>query len=300
MLYSFFHATAWPMTPLIPGQPGHIILVLFGITAAATLAFLLGRPLKTILRPQTVLFSCGLFLLFGELYKQGFLYFIVHQNRYNWWYFPFQLCSIPMYLCLLYPIACRRTRGHFQDTIATFLQDFAFLGGIMALLVPDGFLWPYLTLTLHGFLWHFLLVFLSLYCHICGLSSHNLPGFIRALSLYAFCCLTATFINTAVQLSVYPESYADMFYINCFFPSEQPVFHEISAALGNFWGHLAYALATCCGAWMIHCCFAHFHKTLESPANLCYGGRESKKQASGHKACPEVPIKNKEEFSKQP
>lgn len=41
---------------------------------------------------------CGIILAFGELYKQLFLYVIVNHGKYDWWYFPFQLCSTPMYL----------------------------------------------------------------------------------------------------------------------------------------------------------------------------------------------------------
>ena len=85
-----------------------------------------------------------------------------------------------------------------------------------------------------------------------GLTDFGEHGFAKIIPLYAAFCLLATFINTAVQLTVYPASYADMFYINCFFPSEQPVFHQISLALGNGWGHLAYLLASCLGAFFIH------------------------------------------------
>ena len=56
-----------------------------------------------------ILFCCGLFLSASELYKQLFLYYMINQGRYDWWYFPFQLCSLPMYFCLLLPFlpACR-------------------------------------------------------------------------------------------------------------------------------------------------------------------------------------------------
>ena len=48
-------------------------------------------------------FTCGLFMLSGEIWKQLTLTFILGGGQYNWWYFPFQLCSIPMYILLIYP-----------------------------------------------------------------------------------------------------------------------------------------------------------------------------------------------------
>lgn len=242
LLYSFFSAIAWPMTQPVSGGSFHLLFTFFGAALASGLAVLFAR--KCFILPEKVLFSCGLLLLLSELVKQGFLFFIIYNRHFNWWYFPFQLCSIPMYLCLLYPSAAR---CGLSAPIMVFLQDFGLLGGIMALIVPDGFLWPYWILTLHGFFWHFLLVFLGLYCHFNGVS-----GFFYSLPIYFFCAGIAVLINTGVQLWIYPESYADMFYINCFFPSEQPLFSEISKTLGNFWGHLAYVLASCIGAGGIH------------------------------------------------
>ena len=79
-----------------------------------------------------------------ELYKQAFLYVIEFHGHFDWWYFPFQLCSIPMYICLAAPFL------HSEKTLrraATFLQDFGLLGGIMALAVPPGLMHPYWTMT---------------------------------------------------------------------------------------------------------------------------------------------------------
>ena len=50
---------------------------------------------------DSLLFLCGLILALTEVYKQLFIYYIENNGRYDWWYFPFQLCSIPMYLGLL-------------------------------------------------------------------------------------------------------------------------------------------------------------------------------------------------------
>lgn len=267
LFYSFFSATAFSMETPLPGGPFHLTLTAFGLAASIAAALFLSRfsqknPLgrRILFRPETLLFICGLLLLLSELYKQGFLYFIVFNRHFNWWYFPFQLCSIPMYLCLLFPLLERM--GLALPT-AVFLQDFGLLGGIMALMIPDGFLWPYWLLTLHGFVWHFLLVFLSLFCCFSGLSSSPSSRFSQCLPIYFLCAGAAALINTGVQLFLYPETYADLFYINCFFPSEQPVFSEISLALGNLWGHLAYLLSSCVGAGIIHVIFsAANHKKI--------------------------------------
>jgi len=237
---------------LYPYSLFHIFLAVSGSMFAAFAAF---RLAACSIKPERVLFFCGLILAVMEIYKQAFLYLVVNEGQYDWWYFPFQLCSVPMYFSMIYPFVPLLTRKNAKNllkSIAAFLQDFGILGGIMALAVPDGFFYPYLTLTFHGFFWHFMLIFLGLYCKKKGLADSGDRGFVRMLPLYFICCGIAALINTAVQMTVYPSGYADLFYINCFFPSEQPFFRQISLALGNVWGHGAYILASCTGAYLIH------------------------------------------------
>lgn len=247
MFQALLEYTAWPMKKPAPYSLFHLLITLTGTAAAFLAAFFLSR--KKNIPAGRIIFGCGIILAAAEIYKQLFLYHIVRQGSFDWWYFPFQLCSIPMYLCLLYPVCLKKHTP-------VFLQDFGLLGGITALLFPEGFLHPYVALTLHGFIWHFILVFLALYCHGAGLCQKPGRSFCRALVIYFFCLAGAVGINAFVQQNLYPAGFADMFYINCTFPSAQPVFHQISLILGNFWGHFAYILASCLGAGLIHLSFS--------------------------------------------
>ena len=59
----------------------------------------------------------GIILLLSEIWKQYTLTFVLNNGEYQWSYIPFQLCSMPMYLCLFlglsgsydngYPVCCR-------------------------------------------------------------------------------------------------------------------------------------------------------------------------------------------------
>lgn len=95
---ALFQMSSWPMRTPVPYSGFHLVFGGAGILAAIFLAWKLSRG-----RHLHVLSACGLILAVSEIYKQGFLYYIVNGEQYDWWYFPFQLCSIPMYLCLLLP-----------------------------------------------------------------------------------------------------------------------------------------------------------------------------------------------------
>ena len=249
-------ATAWPMDPPAPYSPFHLCLLLAGIplsilaacAAAGSRKGKMAGKRKTAASWDPLLFFCGLLLAISEIYKQLFLYEIVNGGRYDWWYFPFQLCSIPMYLCLLLPLLSFSGLQSLRLAVYTFLQDFGLLGGVMALLEPSGLMHPYWTLTLHGFLWHFMLIFLGLYCALRGRAGKEIRDFFRTVPLFLVCCVIATAIN----IGSHPYGNADMFYISPYYPNGQIVFYQIALEIGVAAGNLVYLTGVLAGGFLFH------------------------------------------------
>lgn len=195
------------------------------------------------------LFGCGVFLAATEIAKQLVLAFIVEPGAYDWWYFPFQLCSIPMYLCLLLPWMPKNMRTIF----CTFMQDFNLLGGAAALIVSDGFPRSHWYLSLHAYVWHILLLYIGMYVALSGRVDNSSRGYYETLPLFTVCCAIATIINVLA-----PDNRADMFYISPYHPSEQLLFHEIGVNWGILPGHLLYLFSICLGAYILHVVFRRY------------------------------------------
>lgn len=262
--------TAWPMVAPTPYSAFHILFAASGILCAGSLAWKLRRVTSGMF--YRVLFLCGALLAFSEVYKQLFLYYIVGQGHYDWWYFPFQLCSLPMYLCLLLPLF----REHaFGRILCTFLQDFGLLGGIMALAEPSGLFHPYWTLTLHGLLWHVMLIFISLFVAFADNGpfitrdsgsgrppetsrEQSLLCYLQMLPTFTFFCLIATLINTLTHGA------ADMFYISPYYPVTQVVFDQISIHFGTGIGIMVYLLSVCLGGFLCHMGLRFFRHRITS------------------------------------
>lgn len=241
-----------------PYGPFHLILTALGVGVALLAArALAARPRRN------VLFVCGLVLGASELYKQGFLYYVVNNCRYDWWYFPFQLCSVPMYLCLAMPFLDRGTYNRARRAVCTFLQDFGLLGGVMALAEPTGLMHPYLTLTLHGLCWHFMLIFIGLYCALNGKAARKPSGYAAVLPLFTACCAVATLINVAAH----PYGYADMFYISPYYPNEQIIFHQIALEIGIAAGNIIYLTGVALGGFICHLCCGRIKPMLPEGRN---------------------------------
>lgn len=199
-------------------------------------------PDKTVSR---ILFGCGVFLAACELYKQLFLYMIINHGAYDWWFFPFQLCSIPMYLCLILPLV---PAGRLKRALYTFMQDYGVIGGIAALAVPEGFSHIHWSLTLHGYAWHIVLILIGLFIMLTGSAEKSRRGFLDTFPLFIGCCLIAT----AVNLLAPGRGRADMFYITPYYPTTQPVFHEIALRLGILPSNLLYLAVVCLGGYVAH------------------------------------------------
>ena len=199
-----------------------------------------------------ILMGLGFALL--EVFKQIYLIRNVFEGGYNVWYVPFQLCSMPIYL---FPTAWYLGRRgglnersqRLRRTLLTFLMDYGFLGGVMALTVRDGFTFPeHPLLTAHGWIWHLGMIAAALLIMWKGEGDLSIKGWLRTLPLFLALALMAEIINVA--LHGYGD--CDMFYISPYHLSSQPVFRDVDAAVGRPAGILIYLGAVCFGAFLSH------------------------------------------------
>ena len=132
------------------------------------------------------------------------------------------------------------------------MQDFNLLGGVAALIVSEGFRGIHWSLTLHGYLWHLLLVLIGLFVFAGGRSDLSRMGYLRTLPVFFCSCMIAFLINILAP----GHGQADMFYISPYYPSTQPVFHEIALVIGILPANLLYLFTICLGAALLHLLFS--------------------------------------------
>ena len=208
---------------------------------------------------------CGWVLVVMEIYKQLFLYYIVNDGVYDWWYFPFQLCSAPMYLCILLPLI---KQGRHRAAVLTFLATYTFIGALATFIVPEDILRSYVTLTFHGFIWHGLLLFISLTIALSGMADLTKNGFARATALFLVMCVIAVMINIAVEPAMQAahsggllsNSYAAMFYLNPYHISPQPIVCTVQKSAGIPLGLALYVLVIILAACAVDHLFSKFCK----------------------------------------
>ena len=145
MLDSFFESISWPMEPPPAYGAFHILFTLIGFAVCGFSAWKLRNVSDK--AAGLILFFCGLVLSLSEVFKQFFCFYVIADNTYHWGEFPFQLCSIPMYMCLIAPWL---KPGKAQRAMYSFMVLYNLLGGAIAFAEPSGLLHGHLFLTIHS------------------------------------------------------------------------------------------------------------------------------------------------------
>ncbi len=174
-----------------PGNYGwyHIMWLCIMVITAFLLCYFFGkRHDKKV--DNKVIFSFGVFLFLIELYKQVFYW--LEAGYFRWYAFPFQFCSVPMYIALIAPWV---KKEKIQEAMYCFLAFYGFLAGFAVMMYPDTcFSTDYLTILIHTMVWHSSMAIMGVYLIVARGYGKNpvkeaIPGFFILLSLIAFSIL---------------------------------------------------------------------------------------------------------------
>ena len=218
---AFIQWTAWQMEKPAPYGLFHILMT-FGLLAiAVTAAWLLRNTNEK--QNRIVLGAVGIFLLLAEVYKIAF--HMLHPDGWGFWgVFPFQLCSVPMYLSLICVFSSSRK---FNSWLYECMFAVNMFGGIMAFLEPSGIQHEYVTLTLHAYIWHMMLIFLGLYLYMSKRACMDRGSYKKAAAVYLATCALAQTFNVIFGDRI------NCFYISLVRQSPLAVFKDIYAACGG-------------------------------------------------------------------
>lgn len=168
-----------------PGSTAQILISACFVAAGILFGVLLGRSR---LRTENVLLVSGILLAASEVLKEVILYQIF--GRYSWSDFPFQLCSMPMYFCILYYFFRKLW-------MEQFIMVFSLIGAVMSFLVPAGSYSVYVLLTFHSLFWHAMLLFLSIFLIFRQTREKmRLKNYIPVGAAYLILALAAILINS--------------------------------------------------------------------------------------------------------
>ena len=218
---AFFQWTAWEMEKPTSYGGFHILFTLFLLIIAVSAAWRLRNTKDR--GNRIVLGAVGGFLLLAEVYK---ILFHMTVDPYDWQFwgtFPFQLCSVPMYLSLFCAF-CKNEKVN--KPLYEFMFAVNMFGGIMAFIEPSGIHHGFITLTVHAYIWHMALIFLGLYLYFSRRACMDVRSYRQAVAVYLGSCLVAQSFNLIFAGKV------NCFYISPYIRSPLAVFKNIYTSCG--------------------------------------------------------------------
>ncbi len=198
-----------------PQMYGWFHIMFLGITALAV--FLLcrlgkdakGKSLDIILRCFAL--SCIAF----EIYKQLVFSFEYDAAAgaavwdYQWYAFPFQFCSTPMYVALA---ASFLKEGKLKNALISYLATFGLLAGILVMAYPSTVFIETIGINIQTMYHHGGQLAIGLYLLICGKIELKWKSMLGASAVFVSMVAIASVMNVCAEVFALQETFS-MFYI---------------------------------------------------------------------------------------
>lgn len=207
---------------------GWFHLTSVAVIAAVMLLVILVRRRITRKFINVTILVAGIVLIISEVLKQCVHSMDVVDGLVEWDYawrtFPFQFCSIPMYL---YVIAGIIRKGKVNDTILCFLATFAVFGGGAVLTYPSTVMSSILYLSIHTMAWHGTLLIIGTMLLVTKTVELSFKSVLKAGIIFIIVIMLAEAMNFAWHFFGNPDRTFSMLYISPYYECDIPVLHDI-------------------------------------------------------------------------
>ncbi len=169
---------------------------------------------------------------------------------YEWYSFPYQLCSTPMYVCL----ACfLMKKCRLRDSLLSYVAYITILGSIATIFMPDSCFVHDILVNIHTTHLHYGSFVVSVYLLMSGEVKLEREALLRGIFVFLAMVTSAFALNELVYWSGILEGETfNMFYISRHFISELPVFCDIQQAVPYPIFVAAYIVALSLGGLIIY------------------------------------------------
>lgn len=221
VINSIFSKLDWVMeTPTSYGVFHLISFLLMTIVIVIVARGLKINKEKTI---TITLLASTILMLTLEVVKQGL--FTYEASKYQWYAFPFQFCSTPMYISLLALIIKNQKIRSF---LYSFLAFFGLFGGLVVMLYPNDVFVNLVLINIQTMIHHGAMVVMGVTLILAQKVSFDLKSLLKGASVFISLAIIAQILNIIGH-------YADlgtfnMFFISPFQKNHLPILSNIQAS----------------------------------------------------------------------
>lgn len=145
--------------------------------------------------------------------------------NYEWYSFPFQLCTTPIFVCI---ICLFLKNNSIRKALFSYLAFTTIWGSIMTMVMPDTCLVDEILINIHTMWLHCGSFVVSVYLLMTKEVELNIKNLIRAILVFVIFVGIAQLLNIGIyNLGVLNGETFDMFYISPYFETTLPVFSTL-------------------------------------------------------------------------
>lgn len=271
--------TDWEWIGETPKSYGwyHIMwLIIMVLGCIASVYFLARKHDKKI--DDKFIFGMGAMLVIIEIYKQVF--YTIDAGHFQWYAFPFQFCSVPMYFAFIAPLV---KNEKVKDAMYMFIASFGLLAGIAVMAYPDTcFSTSYITILIHTMVWHSSMVVMGVYLIFSRGYGKKIKEVLPAAGFFAG-VVTLALIANIIAYKVYfgdpvKNIHDDTFfllYISPYYDTPLPILSNIKEMTYFPVFFVAYLLAFFAGVSLLWCIVMGIRKLCDRKQVLLVENNEA-------------------------
>ena len=210
----------------LPYSPFHIFFLLTSVFAGFWISDRAGRDVTFVRR---FLLHASLLILVLEIYKQINFSFQVVDGRivfdYQWYAFPFQFCSTPMYIGV---IAAVTKREALHRRLCAYLASYSLFAGISVMAYPVSVFTETVGINIQTMVWHGGMIAIGIVLLRTGYVRASVKTVLDALPVFLVLVLAAAGMNElAHQSGLLERETFNMFFISPYCAPSLPVYSLI-------------------------------------------------------------------------
>ena len=203
------------------------------ITVIATIALCVFCKHKTRRQVLAIVFGTAVLVTILEIYKQINFTFSYDGQKitadYAWYAFPWQFCSMPMYVGLLAGIS---RKGKFHDSLCAFLATYSIFAGVCVMLYPVTVFIDTIGINIQTMVCHGSMITIGVYLLYTGYVKLEHKTILKALPVFAGGVSIAIIMNEiAYRCGLLETDTFNMFFISPHSAPSLPVYSVIQGIL---------------------------------------------------------------------
>lgn len=230
----------------------HNLWLIITVTATVVLCRVLHIP-----SPKQVcwiILSVAIVVILLEVYKQINYTFSVENDGsitgdYQWYAFPFQFCSTPMYVGLLAGII---RKGKVHSSLCAFLATYAVFAGAAVMVYPGDVFISTIGINIQTMICHGSMITVGVYLLYTGYVKVEHKTILKAMPVFAVCVVLASVMNEiAFRTGLLKTETFNMFFISPYCDPSLPVYSLVQQVVPYPLCLVIYILGFTAAAYLI-------------------------------------------------